>query len=289
MSALHPDARAAIDRAAGAPPLGTLTVDQVRAGHEATAAFLAGPGEESVEASDGTVDGVPCRRYTPPDATGTVVYVHGGGWVVGTVDTYDTLCRALARHSRATVLSVGYTLAPEARYPEQLHQVVAVLTELDPDGPLAVAGDSAGAQLALLAAAEADVDLAALALLYPCLDPALESASARENATGKLLETANMRWYWEQYLGDVALPSVAGPGLPDLTGLPPTLLVLAGHDPLHDEGADLGTALAAAGVTVTVDDHSDQIHGFLRHTAVNAAALPTLAQVGGFLRKNLGG
>ena len=294
MAELHPDAADVVARtyAAGAPPLQTLTPEQARAAHEAGAAFLSGPGDERVQAFDGDVAGVPCRSYEPPDADGTVVYVHGGGWVVGTLDTYDTLCRALAVASGATVVSVGYSLAPEARYPRQVEEVVAVLRALagDAEGPLAVAGDSAGGQLVLLAAAAAGVPLAGLGVVYPCVHPALDTASARENATGKVLETEGMRWYWEHYLGEAgadALPAGAAPGLPSLEGLPPTWLVLAGHDPLHDEGVLVRDALAAAGVPVVVEDHDDQIHGFLRMTAANAAALPTLGRLGAFLRERL--
>lgn len=291
MTDLHPDAARVLEASAGAPPLSSLTPEQARAGHLAGSPGLSGESEPVAAVEDVVVAGVPCRRFVPAGASaGTVVYVHGGGWVVGTMDTYASVCSALANAAGRPVLSVDYDLAPEKRYPHQLDQVVAVLRAVGAEaaGPVSLAGDSAGGQLALLAASavRGQVDLTAVGLVYPCTDPALDSGSARANATGKMLETEGMRWYWEHYLGEAgaaALPHDAGPGIPPVDGMPPTLLVLAGHDPLHDDGIAVAEALRSAGVPVEVEEHADQIHGFVRMTAINADAVPSLRRLGAFL------
>ncbi len=291
MTDLDPDAEAYLARLreAGAPPLEDGTPEQARAAHVASAAALSGPGEPVEEVRDERVGGVPVRTYVPSGARGTVVWSHGGGWVVGTLDTYDATCRALARAAGATVVAVDYDLAPGARHPRQAQQVGAVLDAL-PDGPVALAGDSAGGHLSVLAATAAGRPLAALALVYPVVRPHLDTPSAREHATGKALTTAGMRWYWSHYAGDAGGP--ADPGLDllarDLAGLPPTLVLTAGHDPLRDEGLALADALEAAGVPVARSSYDGQVHGFFRLGAVIAQAAPARQEVGAFLRAALG-
>src|SRR3954454_22236221 len=142
MATLDPEAAAFLERAkqVGAPLPHEVGVEQARAAHEASASTMAGPGEPVDEVFDARVgsaaDGVPVRVYRPAGARGVVVYAHGGGWATGTLDTYDTLCRALANRSRATVVSVGYTLAPDVQHPVQLHQLLAVLAwARGEDGP----------------------------------------------------------------------------------------------------------------------------------------------------------
>lgn len=286
MADLDPDAAAFLEATRGAPRIQDGTPQQARDNHVASAQWLAGSGPEMASVADHTVDGVPVRRYGPEDASGTTVYVHGGGWVVGTLDTYDTVCRELAVSSGSTVLSVGYDLAPEARHPHQAEQVMAVLRAMVPGGgQVAVGGDSAGGYLAALAAQlcqDEGLPLAAQGLIYPCVDPALDTRSAAENATGYYLETPGMRWYWSHYLGDGAATAlVARPGLP------PAYLLTAGFDPLRDEGRAHGDALEAAGVPVTRAEYDGQIHGFVRFTAVIGAARPALHDLGAFLRRHL--
>ncbi|MDP9435806.1 MAG: alpha/beta hydrolase, partial [Actinomycetota bacterium] len=146
---LDADAAAYLERlrAAGAPPMYTLTPEQVRAGFAATAATVGHEGEPVAEVHDADADGVPVRVYRPEGAQGVVVYLHGGGWVVGTLDNYDHVCRALAASSGSTVVSVDYDLAPEARHPAAVLQGERALrwaTGLPGGDRLAVAGDSAG-------------------------------------------------------------------------------------------------------------------------------------------------
>lgn len=289
MAELDADAAAFLDRlrAAAAPPLQDGTPEQARAAHVASAAVLSGPGEDVAEVVDGAVDGVPVRTYRPEGARGTTVYVHGGGWVVGTLDTYDPLCRALANSSGTTVVSVGYTLAPEARHPVQVEQVLAVLRSVP--APLAVAGDSAGGHLAALAAGLAvreQVPLVAMALLYPVVRPDLDTPSARDNAAGYYLETQGMRWYWQHYLPTGSTDIPVDSSAQDLAGLPSTLVLTAGFDPLHDEALALAERLEASGVPVQRLEYDGQVHGFVRMLAVVREGREALAAVGGFLARS---
>lgn len=286
MPPLDPDAAAYLDRvrAAAAPPV-PGSAEQARAAHAASAGLLAGEGEPVAQVRDREVAGVPVREYVPEGAVGTTVYVHGGGWVVGTLDTYDVVGRSLARRSGSTLLSVGYDLAPQARHPAQVEQVAAVLRAVD--GPVAAAGDSAGAHLVALAAARAGVALAGLALVYPVVDPGLDRPSAVDNAEGYALTTSAMRWYWEQYLpeggSDVPVSVLAA----DLAALPRTLVLTAGYDPLRDEGRALADALEAAGVPVQRSAYDGQVHGFFRMTGLVRQAWQAHDEVGAFLRSAL--
>lgn len=297
---LHPDAAAYLDRwrSAGQPAPHRGTPEQARAAHQASAAELAGPGPALAEVRDLHASGVPVRVYRPEGARGTVVYAHGGGWVVGSLDSYDTLCRTLAVHARARVVSVDYPLAPEARHPAPVLAVLAVLRWAAADSPTALAGDSAGAHLACLAAGLAAAEAitpAGLALIYPVVRPGLATRSAAELGSGYYLETATMRWYWQQYLAELddGPEEAEAVGIPvdcldqDLTRLPPTLVLTAGFDPLRDEGRALADALSGAGVPVTRLPYPGQLHGFARHTGVNAQAGEALAAVGSFLAGRL--
>ena len=269
------------------PGLEEGTPEAARASHEATAPALSGPGEGLEQVTDGELGGVPVRVFRPAGARGTTVYVHGGGWVAGSLDTYDPLCRSLALRSSSTVISVGYDLAPQARHPVQVGQVEAVLASVD--GPVAIAGDSAGAYLSVLAASRTPQRLAAIALVYPVVAPALDTPSADAKATGYGLTTAAMHWYWQHYLG-----RGNGAGGPvslleaDLAALPPALVLTAGHDPLRDEGLALADALERVGRTVRRVSYDGQVHGFFRMTAVIAQARQAQGEVAVFLRHFLG-
>lgn len=284
---LDPDAAAYLEalRAAPAPPLGSLSPEQLRAANTAGAPAVAGTGRDVERVEDATVADVPVRRYVPAGARGTTVYLHGGGWVVGTLDTYDVVGRALAAESGTTVVCVGYDLAPERRHPAQAEQCAAVVREVAASaGPVALAGDSAGAHLAVLTAVLAGVPLSALALVYPVVSPALDTPSAVQNATGYALETEGMRWYWQQYLPEAAADLPVDLLRLDLAGLPPTLVLTAGYDPLRDEGRALADALEAAGVPVERAAFDGQVHGFFRMPAVIGQAAQAHALVGAFLR-----
>ncbi|MET9699496.1 alpha/beta hydrolase [Streptomyces sp. NPDC006529] len=232
------------------------------------------------------------RRWPGPRPT--VVFCHGGGWVLCDLDTHDTTVRELCRASGAVVVSVDYRRAPEARFPAAVHDVHAALSwagghlaDLGGDpGALVVAGDSAGGNLAaaalLLARARGGPPVALQVLLYPALDAALDSGSARRNAEGYFLTAAHVRWFWEQYLGpggDGADP-LASPLRADLAGLPPAHVVTAGCDPLCDEGAAYVRALREAGTSAHEDHHPGMFHGFLALSGLLPAARHALDGVG---------
>ncbi|MEV5970823.1 alpha/beta hydrolase [Streptomyces sp. NPDC051921] len=234
------------------------------------AAARAHLGELPPGPTDTTANGVPVRVYAGESAP-VVVFAHGGGWVLCDLDTHDRLCRALAAHSGATVVSVGYRRAPEHRFPAAEDDVYAALewaAAKFPGRPLVLAGDSAGGCLAAAAALRArdrgGPPVAGQLLLYPVLDHRLDGVSAEAYAEGFFHTTAHMRWYWEQYLGHDGDPVAASPGLADdVSGLPPALVVLADCDPLRDEGLAYARRLSASGVVARVQLHTGVFHGFL--------------------------
>jgi acetyl esterase len=205
-----------------------------------------------------------------------ILYLHGGGWVAGSVDTHDGACAAIARDADVVVASVQYRRAPENPFPAPNDDAYAALlwlaasaSDLDVDASrLAVAGDSAGAHLALGAAIEArDRDgprIAAQLLFYPVVAPDFETPSYREHANGTLTR-ADMIEYWNHYLPDVARGDRrAMPLQASLRGLPPAHVIVAGLDPLHDEGVSLVERLRSDGVAATLADEATLVHGFLR-------------------------
>ncbi|WP_330329023.1 alpha/beta hydrolase [Streptomyces sp. NBC_00536] len=241
---------------------------------------------------------LPVRVYRPdprqwPGPRPTVVFCHGGGWVLCDLDTHDTTARELCRAAGAVVVSVDYRRAPEARFPAAVHDAHAALCWAgghlaglggDP-GALVIAGDSAGGNLAaaalLLARARGGPPVALQVLLYPAL-AAQEGDSVRRNAEGYFLTATHLRWFWEQYLGpagDGADP-LASPLRADLTGLPPAHVVTAGCDPLHDEGTAYVRALREAGTSAHEDHHPGMFHGFLALSGLLPEARRALDGVG---------
>ncbi|MET9467822.1 alpha/beta hydrolase [Streptomyces sp. NPDC006544] len=243
---------------------------------------------------------VPVRVYYPdpllrPGPRPTVVFCHGGGWVLCDLDTHDATVRALCRTSGAVFVSVGYRRAPEARFPAAVHDAYAVLrwagahvAELGGDpAALAVAGDSAGGNLAaaslLLAREHGGPAVALQVLIYPCLDAAQDTESYRTDARGCLLTAAHMRWFWEQYLGpggDGGDP-LASPLAADPRGLPPAHVLVAGCDPLRDEGEAYHRRLVGAGVPSVLDVRPGMFHGFLALAAVLPQARQAMEGLGG--------
>lgn len=286
--ALHPQARAEIEANAGGTPLWSEDLD-IAAERAAALAEAASEAREEVAAvEDVDADGVRARLYTPDGAaSGVVVHAHGGGFVFHGIEVHDALARALANRSRLRVLSVDYRLAPEHRFPAPVEDMDTVLRwvegRADLAGPLLLHGDSAGANLALVAALRNPGRAAAVVLIYPFLDPTAGFDSYRTHADG--FDPREAAWYWEQYAAetaDLAHPDLA-PLLSDRLGdLPPTLVVTAEHDPLRDEGEELVRRLAEAGVRVTGFRALGQIHGYYRHPRFDAAG-PTLLAVAAYL------
>jgi acetyl esterase/lipase len=274
-------------------------------------AFIRAAMEESNEAECGpalplpvVVDvdagGVPSRLYATRVGAPVLVYLHGGGWCYGSIETVDRMCRRVADRSGCAVLSVDYRLAPEHVFPAALDDVETVLAYLRASGAdlgvdvtrLAIGGDSAGGQLAAVAARrqrDAGTPLDHLVLIYPAIDPMTASESYDEvGAYG--LDRASMKLAWETYVPDPALrftEDAAPLATADLAGMPPTLVITAEYDVLRDEGADYADALIAAGVPVVHTRYMGVNHGFARKLATIDAARAAADQVASALRASL--
>ncbi|MFL5792932.1 MAG: alpha/beta hydrolase [Actinomycetota bacterium] len=307
--ALLPEIRSLLDQQAtsGRPPLHHQSVEQARAFHAADAAALNGPPAPVAAVADRRVPGpageLPVRVYTPEGSPPfpIVVFFHGGGWVVGTLDTYDPLCRALAAATPAVVVSVDYRLAPEHRWPAAVEDAYAATEWASRNAAalggvqhrLAVAGDSAGGNLAAVVALGArDRGGPAIAfqlLVYPVLDAAGDTASWREYADGYHLTADGMRWYWDHYLGgaDGAAPDASPLRAAFVGGLPPALVIGAEYDILRDEGEAYAARLAEAGVDASASRHAGVVHGFVRWRAVTGAAGDALQEAATALRSAL--
>jgi acetyl esterase len=232
--------------------------------------------------AEGPLGPIPLRLYRPkgvPAATAlpTLVFFHGGGWVIGDLDTHDVLCRQLTAESAASVVAVDYRLAPEHKFPAALDDawaatrwIAAHAAELGVDAArLAVGGDSAGGNLAavvaLLAREQGAPALTLQVLIYPVTDLAAETSSYADFGDGLMLTRDSMRWFTAQYLKDEheALDWRASPlRAPSLAGVPPALIVTAGFDPLRDEGEAYARKLREAGVRVDAVCYGGMIHGF---------------------------
>ncbi|QOZ10378.1 alpha/beta hydrolase [Bradyrhizobium sp. CCBAU 51765] len=287
-------------------PFPQLTAVQARADFDASSPLLdvdppALPHERrlSLPTRDGAV--IEARLYAseaPSDRPPmpVLLYMHGGGFVVGSLDSHQPLCRGLAEDSGAAVLSVGYRLAPEHKFPTAFEDAVDALTWIGREGRaigldgrlVAVGGDSAGGTLAAALAIEAktnkDLPQPVLQVLaYPGLSSRQTSSSYERYGTGHLLERSTVDWFFRQYLRDESdrddwrfAPLAAR----DLSGLAPAFIVLAEFDPLVDEGRDYAARLAAAGVPVDLRVYPGMIHEFLRMGNVVADALQARAAIG---------
>jgi acetyl esterase len=223
---------------------------------------------------------VPVRIYRTDRVPGNVpvaLFIHGGGWVFGDLESHDGLCRALAEASRTVVVAVGYRRAPETPFPGPVEDCLSVAewlvahgTELGFDGTrLAVVGDSSGANIAaaisVLARDAGGPRIALQCLVYPATDPSLSTGSQAEYAEDPFLSGDEMAWYWDQYTTPDQRTDVrAAVALNrDVAGLPPAVVITAGHDPLRDEGLAYAEALRSAGVPATVRHYPEMPHGFL--------------------------
>jgi acetyl esterase len=294
---LHPEIQAILDdlNAAPGPPAHELPVNQARAGHAAETATLAGPGEPIAEVRDETMAGVPVRTYVPDDPAGVVAYLHGGGWMMGTLDSADAPLHRMANAAGATVVSVDYRLAPEHPFPAALDDSLAAIRGIaaeHPGEPLAVAGDSAGGNLAAVCARRlrGELDLRLQALIYPVTDSRLNRPSHLEFATGHGLSLAQLRRVWNLYLDGRpgADPDASPLRATDLAGVAPAYVLTAEQDVLRDEGEAYAEALRAAGVPVELVRWPGTIHGFFRWLAATSVAGEAVDAVAAALRRALG-
>jgi acetyl esterase len=255
------------------------------------------PAVELAEVRDLAIPGrsgdVPARVYRPHDgpSAGVVVYFHGGGWVIGSVDESDTFCRVFAGLTGCDIVSVDYRLAPEHVYPAALEDaddaVRWVARELAAEAPLVLMGDSAGGNLVAAvvrrARDEGGPQVALQVLVYPVLDHRMATPSYTERGGKLLISADDMDWFWAQYTPDVARRAEpdASPGLvDDLAGLAPALVVVAEHDPMRDESLDYAARLEEAGVPTTVLRYDTVAHGFFPMTGTLTVADDAIRAVG---------
>jgi len=287
-------------------PFPQLTAMQARADFDASSPLLdvdppalACERRLSLPTRDGAM--IEARLYARETPSGrnpvpVLLYMHGGGFVVGSLDSHQPLCRGLVEDSGAAVLSIGYRLAPEHKFPAAFEDAADALAWIGREGHaigldtrrVAVGGDSAGGTLAAALAIEAKTNASLpqpvlQVLAYPGLSSRQTSASYERYGSGHLLERGTVDWFFRQYLRDDSdrddwrfAPLAAG----DLSGLAPAFIVLAEFDPLVDEGRDYAARLSAAGVPVDVRVYSGMIHEFLRMGNVVADALQARAAIG---------
>lgn len=306
---VHPQVKALLDAMAqmGGPAMTDLTPDEARTMFAALAAAQEREGVERVDDRliPGLAGDIPIRVYTPHaavgEAHGVLVWLHGGGWVIGDLETADPTCRSLARRAGCVVVSVDYRLAPEHPAPAALGDCMSALAWTVENFELlgvdaskvAIGGDSAGGNLAALVCQrvrdefgpEIDFQL----LVYPVTDLTLSHASIDENAEGYFLTKAAMEWFVGHYLGgsDPKDPAVSPLHAGDLSGLPPALVITAQMDPLRDEGEAYATRLKEAGVPTEAIRYAGQIHGFMGMASILDDGKDALERAGVALRAAL--
>lgn len=293
---------------ANRPAYETIGAEAARRLYKETRAAVTPPPPEVAEVRDLAAQGphgaIPVRLYRPPESAAAaglplLVFYHGGGWVIGDIETHDVVCRTLCLNAGCAVLSVGYRMGPEHKFPAAVDDAFAALSwavaeavslRIDP-ARIAVGGDSAGGNLAAVTALTARdrgaPSLRFQLLIYPATDMVMQTRSHRAFAEGYFLTRSSMDWFQQQYLRSPAdqrdwraSPLRAGA----LQGLPPAFVLVAGYDPLRDEGEAYAQALHAAGNRVTFREYPGQMHGFITMGRVLPQAGQALAEMGAALK-----
>jgi len=306
---LDPDAAAVLNafREAGRPPYETLTPVEARAMYLAARPVSQPepPKLASVESLviPGPAGDIPARLYKPltlrqwDGLSPCLVFFHGGGWVIGNLDSHDVVCRTLADEGQLIVISVDYRLAPEHRFPAAVDDAIAATEWISENARrlgidasrLIVGGDSAGGNLASVVAIharETGPKLAGQVLIYPATDFAMTHPSHSEPETSALLTHTVIRWFRDHYLGVSdgehwkASPARAA----KLSGLPPSFVLTAGADPLRDEGDEYAARLGEAGVPVTHRTYPGQFHGFITMGKLLPKAGAAMREIGEWLK-----
>ncbi|MGQ0842271.1 alpha/beta hydrolase [Actinokineospora sp.] len=295
----------ALDKLGGHTLVGG-TPEQARAKLDRSRHLVGGEPIEPVSVRGLTIDGaIPARLYTPADVgddAPLLVFYHGGGWVVGTIESHDDTCRYLAKHAKVKVLSVDYRLAPEHPFPAGVEDALAAFRYavanaadlgIDP-AMIAVGGDSAGGNLAAVTAYQATraggPRPAFQLLFYPSTDATVRTRSRELFADGFFLTDANIVWFTDHYCPEVAQradPRFSVLLADDLSGLPPAYIATAGFDPLRDEGEAFARRLTEAGVPVALSRHADLIHGYVNFLAMGTRFREAMAEAAGALRAGL--
>jgi len=306
---LDPEAEILILAASRIPstPLEQLSPQQARDDMLRQTAAL-GRGEAMHKVDDVLAPGpggeIPIRIYTPAGQApfGCLVYFHGGGFVIGSIETHDALCRMIANAAGVVVASVDYRLAPEYKYPAAVDDAYAATCWIAEQAQrfgidrrrLAVGGDSAGGNLAavatMIARDRGGPSLAFQLLLYPVADAYLDTTSYGQFAEGYLLTRSAMAWFWEHYLSEPSQREQAQASplrAKDFSHLPPALVITAECDPLCDEGEAYARRLEAAGVPVTLTRYHGMIHGFVRRAKLLTQGRKAVEQIAHALRANL--
>ena len=313
---LHPQARALLDlmEARRVPATHTLSPADARALYRDRRAYTQpeppAVGEVRALTADGPGGPIPLRLYRPLGAPGGVaaralpvlVFFHGGGWVIGDLETHDTLCRQLAHGAGCAVVAVDYRMGPEHRFPAAVEDCIAATRWVHAQASalgldarrIAVGGDSAGGNLAaVVSIAARDADGPALAfqlLIYPATDMRRTAPSHTTNGSGYLLTRETIDYFHDHYIVDPRddLDWRASPLLhPDLSKLPPALVLTAGYDPLRDEGLQYAAALTAAGTPASEVCFERQLHGFILMGRVLDEANTAVALCAAELRRAL--
>ena len=300
---LHAQTAAVLEfmRVSGRPPIHQLTPAEARVGYRAM--FRGKSTVDLHEIRDIEADGVKCRLYRSSDATSAplLIYYHGGGWVIGDLDTHDVVCRKLACDAKCSVIAVDYRLAPEHPAPAALDDCIAATQWIFANAKLlgidaariAIGGDSAGGNLAAVVSMHADVKPVFQLLVYPATDMRMLDPSHLENAVGYVLTAESLAWFLGHYLqGDESKKSdpLYSPILSSdelLKKSPPTLVIVAEFDPLRDEGEAYAARLSAAGVPTSVVHFNGQIHTFWQLSDWLDDAAAAIALSASYLRKYL--
>jgi len=302
---LHPEAVAFLQgvQDAGGPPMYEVSPAEGREMARGLTGLIGdGPAVDVIEDLTIPVAGaqIAARRYAPTGAHGTIVWLHGGGWVLDGVELTDAMCRILANAADAQVVSVDYRVAPEHPFPTPLDDCFDALrwvaAEIAGSGPLLVGGDSAGGNMSAVCAVRArdrgGPALAGQILVYPAVDHDFTTASYREHGANDflLLEHNGMRWFWDNYAPDVATrddPDASPLRTPDLSGLPPAIVVIAEYDPLRDEGLAYAQRLRDAGVDVRLHSYADMPHAFFTFVNLLQTGNEAVARVGAEVKEML--
>ena len=298
---LHPQAQAVADfyAAMRTTPFEELPPSEARALYSAGQIPSMEVVHEIREIMAGTI---PCRLYRPSAQTnlGLLVFFHGGGWVIGDLNSHDGVCRSLANKSGHAVLAVDYRLAPEHKFPAAFDDCVTALqwaynnaASLGIDNTrMAVGGDSAGGNLAAAVALTEVVPLKFQMLIYPAVDMRMESPSINENANAPILTKSVMTWFVDHYMNSdadrlnmSASPIVASDEL--LKRMPPAIVITAQFDPLRDEGEAYGKRLVENGVSATITRYNGAFHGFFNMITMLDDAQSAHAQASTLLKKYL--
>ncbi|MGY0233126.1 alpha/beta hydrolase [Longispora urticae] len=287
------------------PQLYTLSLEEAREADLASIRASGGDPEPVHEVIDMTIPGpggaLPIRIYRPegPGPFPTLTYFFGGGWTLGSIDTSDGICRALANAADCMVVTIGYRLAPETKFPGAIEDCFAALRwidthakEIDADpARIAVGGDSAGGNLAaavtLLTRERGGPALVGQLLVYPNTDYFSDTASLRENTDPWLFNQTSVSWYWKHYLTDPEQgrdPLASPLRAEDLSGLPAALVITAEYDPIRDQGEQYAERLRQAGVPTELTRYDGMVHGFFAMSGTLDGGKRAMAQAADQLR-----